>query len=312
MLRPAFDVGHPVLLQLGLKPARSPPARVLPPVVGQHFLRRLIFAHGDPVDLDRRRRRRTAEEVRSHHVPGVVVQERNEVSVFPSQPEGEDVGLPHLVRRGSLKEPGPGQVAPPLRPLIIHEPGFVQPRADRFRTARQPKHPPQHLRDPLHAPTRFRFLEFHDPGRHRLRQLFRPGPRPRWLGAKAVLAFLPVDLHPVRDRRLSHAQFPADDLPADAFLQVQLHRLEPKLIRIDDPGPAFRAVLTRRPFANFDLLFHHNTPLPSLECYPFLARPQPHQLVVRTGLSALGLFAARWPAKSSGRLHGIASFVLSC
>jgi hypothetical protein len=49
-----------------------------------------------------------------------------------------------------------------------------------------------------------------------------------------------------------------------------------------------------------------------LECYPFLARPQPHQLVVRTGLSALGLFAARWPAKSSGRLHGIASFVLSC
>jgi tryptophan-rich sensory protein len=40
--------------------------------------------------------------------------------------------------------------------------------------------------------------------------------------------------------------------------------------------------LTSRFFANFDLFFHHNTPLPSLECYPFLDRPWPHQLVGRT------------------------------
>jgi len=142
MLRPALDVGHPVLLQLGLEPARPPPRRVLPPVVGQHFLRWLIFAHGDPIDLDHCRRRGTAEQVRSHHVTGVIVEKRDQVRILPSQPEGEDVGLPELVRRGPFKEPGPGQVPPSLRPFIVHQPGFMQPGADGFRAARQPKHSP--------------------------------------------------------------------------------------------------------------------------------------------------------------------------
>ena len=65
----------------------------------------------------------------------------------------------------------------------------------------------------------------------------------------------------------------------DAVLQVQLHRFEPKLVRIDHFGPLFRAAFPRRLFPNFDLLFHHNTPLPSLECYPFLTRHRPHQLL---------------------------------
>jgi hypothetical protein len=141
MLRPAFNMGHPVFLQLGLEPACPPPRRVLPPVVGEHFLRRMVFAHGDPIDLDHRRCRGTAEQVRPHHITGVIVEERDEVGVLPSQPEGEDVALPHLVRCRPLEEPGPGQVAPSLRPLVVHEPGFVQPGADRFRAARQPKHP---------------------------------------------------------------------------------------------------------------------------------------------------------------------------
>jgi hypothetical protein len=158
MLRTAFDMGHPVLLQLGLEPARPAPRRILPPVVGEHFLRRMIFAHGNPVNLDHRRRRRTAEQVRPHHVTRVIVEERYEVGVLPSQPEGEDVALPHLIRRRPLEEPGPRQVAPSLGPFMVHQPRFVQPRPDGFRAARQPKHPPQHLRDPLHAPARLRFF----------------------------------------------------------------------------------------------------------------------------------------------------------
>ena len=282
MLRPALDVGHPVLLQLGLEPARPPPRRVLPPVVGQHFLRWLIFAHGDPIDLDHCRRRGTAEQVRSHHVTGVIVQERDEVRVLPSQPEGEDVGLPHLVWGRPLEEPGPGQVAPPLRSLIVHQPGFMQPGANGFRAARQPKHPPQDLGDPLHAPTRFRFFEFQDAGRHRLAQLVLPRPWSPSLRPKAILAFFPIRFDPVRDRAFAHPKFPADDIPTDAFFQVQLHRLEPELIRIHQLRPFFRAVLTGLLWPNFDLLFHHNTPLPSLECYPFLTRHRPHQLLGRT------------------------------
>jgi len=142
MLWAAFDMGHPVLLQFGLKPARPTPRRVLPPVVGQHFLRRMVFAHGDPVDLDHRRRRRTAEQVRPHDITGVIVEERDEVRILASQPKGEDVGLPELIRRGALEEPGPRQVAPSLRPFVVHQPGFMQPGANGFRTARQPKHPP--------------------------------------------------------------------------------------------------------------------------------------------------------------------------
>jgi hypothetical protein len=142
MLRPAFNMSHPVLLQLGLEPARPTPRRILPSIIGQHFLRWLVFAHGDAIDLDHRRRRGTAEQVRPHDITGVIVEERNEVCVLPSQPEGEDVGLPELIRRGSFKEPGPGQVASSLRPLVVHQPGLVQPGTNRFRAARQPKHPP--------------------------------------------------------------------------------------------------------------------------------------------------------------------------
>jgi hypothetical protein len=142
MLRPAFNMGHPVLLQLGLEPARPTPRRILPSVVGQHFLRWLVLAHGDPIDLDHGCRRGTAEQVCSHHVPRVIVEERDQVRILPSQPKGEDVGLPELIRGRPLEEPGPGQVAPSLRSLIVHQPSLVQPGANRFRAARQPKHPP--------------------------------------------------------------------------------------------------------------------------------------------------------------------------
>ena len=199
MLRSAFDMGHPVLLQFGLEPARPPPRRILTAIIGQHFLRRLVLTHGDPINLDHGCRRGTAEQVRPHHVPRVIVEERDEVRILPSQPEGEDVGLPELIRCRPLEEPGPGQVAPSLRPLLVHQPGFMQPGANRFGTARQPKHPPQHLGDPLHAPARLRFFEFHDPRRHRLRQLFLPALCPSGLITKAVYALLPIHFDPVRD-----------------------------------------------------------------------------------------------------------------
>ena len=78
--------------------------------------------------------------------------------------------------------------------------------------------------------------------------------------------------------------------------------------------------ITRRPFPNFDLLFHHNTPFPSLECYPFLARPRPHQLVGRT-IFAIRVVLAQariscnclsyCPTIGDGRFHAFNSFLAS-
>ena len=55
-------------------------------------------------------RRLAAKHVQPHHVAGVVIQEADQVGVLAPQPEGEDIGLPHLVGRGALEEAWPGGI----------------------------------------------------------------------------------------------------------------------------------------------------------------------------------------------------------
>src|SRR5919198_116962 len=111
MMRPALDVDDVILFHLPLKATAPAPTGVLAPVIGQHFLGRLILARRYPVNFDHRLRRRTAEEIRPHHETRIIVQKSNQVSVTTPQAKGEDVALPHLVRRGPLKETRPDQVA---------------------------------------------------------------------------------------------------------------------------------------------------------------------------------------------------------
>jgi hypothetical protein len=49
-------------------------------------------------------RRLAAKHVQPHYVAGVIVDKADEVGILASQPEGEDVGLPHLVGGGALEE----------------------------------------------------------------------------------------------------------------------------------------------------------------------------------------------------------------
>jgi hypothetical protein len=55
-------------------------------------------------------RRLAAKHVQPHDVAGVIIQEADEVSVLASQPEGEDIGLPHLVGSRALEEAWSGWI----------------------------------------------------------------------------------------------------------------------------------------------------------------------------------------------------------
>jgi len=135
MMRAALDVGHSIFLQLRFEPTHPTPVGVLPTVVGEHLLGRLILPGGHPIDLDHRMRRRTPEQIGPGDVSGVIVQVGDEVGVLSSQAEGEDVALPHLIRGGSFEEPRSSHV--PFAPLTarrLHQPGPAHSTPDRFRT----------------------------------------------------------------------------------------------------------------------------------------------------------------------------------
>jgi hypothetical protein len=221
VMRAALDVADAVLLELRLEPAGAAPGGVLAAVVGEHLLGRLILADGHPVDLDHRRRRGAAEQVRPHHEPGVVVQEPNEVGVAPAQPEGEDVRLPHLVGRGPLEEAGPREVLGPGRLGGGHEPLPVQPLAHRLRTGRQQEHPAQELGDPLGPKSWVLLLQPDDLLRHRRRQLVLARSWGRARPQEPCLPLGPILVNPPDQRRPTGPDFLRHQAAAKAVFQNQ-------------------------------------------------------------------------------------------
>jgi len=51
----------------------------------------------------------------------MIVDETDEVGVLASQPEGEDIGLPHLVGRGAFEEARLGGIARGLAPRFFEQ-----------------------------------------------------------------------------------------------------------------------------------------------------------------------------------------------
>lgn len=104
VLRTRLEMRHAILLQLRLEARSATPRSILPAIIREHLLRWLILRDGLPIHFDHRLRRRTAEQIRPHDKARVIIQERNHVGVTPTQPEREDVRLPHLIGRGPLKK----------------------------------------------------------------------------------------------------------------------------------------------------------------------------------------------------------------
>jgi hypothetical protein len=81
----------------------------------------------------------------------VIIQKADQVGVLAGQTEGEDVGLPHLVRCGALEEARLGGIAPRLGPAFLEKLLLVEGPAHRLPAYRQKHHPPQELADLLDA-----------------------------------------------------------------------------------------------------------------------------------------------------------------
>jgi hypothetical protein len=111
MMRSALKVVNPILTQLRLKAGSPAPTRVLAALIGEHFFGHAVLRHRRAVHLQHVLRRLTAKHVQPHHVAGVIIQKADEVGVLASQTKGEDIGLPHLVGSGALKEARLGWIA---------------------------------------------------------------------------------------------------------------------------------------------------------------------------------------------------------
>jgi hypothetical protein len=147
------------LLELGL-PA---PIGVLPPVVGQQFLRNPVGSDGPPIGLDDVFRALAPIEPQSCYEPRIVIDEPDDIDGLVLQSEHRDVALPELIGLAVFEAP----VGQRLRLVLAlfgrrFQALGLDVRPHRGRTRPHAEQPPQHLRDPPGAPQRVLDLQFRD------------------------------------------------------------------------------------------------------------------------------------------------------
>jgi hypothetical protein len=104
VLGAALDVPDPVLAQPLLEEGLSTPGRVLPPLIGQHFLRRPEGCNSTLQRLEHERALLMMRQHEAHQESRVVVHERRQVEpLVASEQKCEDVRLPQLVGRRALE-----------------------------------------------------------------------------------------------------------------------------------------------------------------------------------------------------------------
>jgi hypothetical protein len=285
---PALEVVHPVLLELGLEAGGAPPTRELPALVGEQLLGHPVLRHGPAVDLEDVLRRLAAEDVEPHHVAGVIVDKADQVGVLAAQAEGEDVGLPELVRRGALegarRSGAPRALGLGLREQVVR----VQLAAHRLPADRQQAHPPEEVADLLDPEVGVAALERDGLRLHRGRHLRCPVARLPRLRLQARLALRAILPNPRPQRAQANVEVAGDLRDGEAFLYTELDRLAPELHRMDvrvrcpPSSRPLRSLLLARTLAVPVHGFHSFGVLlgtPGRECHPFSSRRFAHDLV---------------------------------
>ena len=163
-MRSALDVVHPILAQLRLEARGPAPTGILAALVGEHFFGYAVLRDCRAVHLQNVLGRLTAKDVCPHHVSGVIIQKADQVGVLPSQTEGEDIGLPHLVGRGALEEARLLWISRRLGFPLLQQLLLVEGAANRFPAHGQKQRSPQELADLLDAQVGMTTLEFDDLG----------------------------------------------------------------------------------------------------------------------------------------------------
>ena len=235
VMGPGFEMSDAALLEFRLEAGRAPPAGVLPAVVGEHLLGRVVFAHGHPEDLQHVLGGLAAKDIRPHQIPGVIIQEADQIGIAAAQPKGEDIRLPHLVGRGPLEEAGTDQIAPRFG-RALNQVFLMESMADGLRTGLEEENPFEQLGDAFDPPARFGLLQFHNFGADRLRNLWPT--RSTLMILESFLAVLPVLLQPLADGGIADAHLLGDQLDREALLQVQF-----------DGAQAFRKLSARNFFS---------------------------------------------------------------
>jgi hypothetical protein len=229
MMRPALEVVNPILAQLRLEARGPAPARVLASLIGKHLFGHPVLRHCRAVHLQDVLGCLAAKHVQPHQVAGVIIQKADKVGVLATQTEGEDVGLPHLVGRGTLEEARLRGIAPRLGFTFLQQLLLMERAANGLPAHRQKQHPPQELADLLNAQVGMMPLEFDNFRLHGRRHLRPPTAATPRLGLQARFALLAVQPHPLGQRASTHAHFAGHPLHREPFFQTELNRFAPHL-----------------------------------------------------------------------------------
>jgi len=232
MMRPALDVMDPILAQLRFKARGPAPTRVLASLIGEQFFGHAIFGHCRAINLQNVLGRLAAKNIQSHYVAGVIIHETDQVGVLPSQAEGEDVGLPHLVGRGTLKKARLGRIAPRLGFSFLQQLLLVQCTANCLPAHRQKQCPPQQMTDLLDTQAGMTALEVNHLGLDRCRHLGWLAARASRLGLQAAFALLAIHPDPLTQGAEAHTQFAGYPLDGKTFFQTELNRFASDFIGV--------------------------------------------------------------------------------
>lgn len=231
MMRGAADVVDMVPLQLLLELRAPPPAGILPAVVREHLPGCPVGRYRLAVDLHHVGTGLAAVHSKARDIPGVIIDEPDDVRRLPQDGIVSDVALPHLVGRRALEPARRRLRLPPGLRRWRRQPRLLQVLAYRLRTGLEAEEPPQDLRDPHRPLPRIRLLELRDLLMDR-RGKFRPSTLAGCSLLQPLLTVLPVQFDPPVDRLVRNPQLPADSLPGNPLFQVQLHRPTLELIGI--------------------------------------------------------------------------------
>ena len=132
MMRPALEVMNPVLAQLRFEARGPPPTGILAALIGEHLFGHAVLGDRGAVHLQHVLGRLAAKHLQPYHVAGVIIQKADEVGVLAPQTEGEDIGLPHLVGSGALKEAWLGWIRRRLGFPLFQQLLLVEGAANRF------------------------------------------------------------------------------------------------------------------------------------------------------------------------------------
>lgn len=161
-MRLTAEVMDMIFGQLPFKPRLATPVGVLPAIVRQHLLGNTKLARRPPIHFQHMLRRLAAIQSQPHQVPRVIVHEPNQVRILPTDANGANIALPHLIRCRALKEARLGRIPTRFAPHLLHQLLLMQHPPHRLATHGQVQPPPQHLRDLLHAQRRLLFLQGRD------------------------------------------------------------------------------------------------------------------------------------------------------